>query len=115
MNRHSVIFHICNVGKENFFRYRGDSVKTEISQKNVLRAQLLGCAIGALLSYNIESKYINYETKAKFSTQILKIVIGIVLVLALKTGLKYGLLILFGESLICDSVENVKADVCKMN
>ena len=66
--------------------------------------KLLGCAIGALLSYYIESKYINYETKAKFSTQILKIGIGIVLVLALKTGLKYGLLILFGESLICDSV-----------
>lgn len=49
---------------------------------------LLGCSLGALVSYHFERKYIRYEEKAPLWAQVLKALVGLALVLALKAGLK---------------------------
>lgn len=49
---------------------------------------VLGCSIGMLLSCFLEKKYIRFEVKAVWWAQILKVVLGLVLILALKAGLK---------------------------
>ncbi len=49
---------------------------------------LLGCSCALLLAHFVERKYIRFETSAPWWAQILKVVLGLTLVLALKAGLK---------------------------
>lgn len=56
------------------------------SQKNVYT--VLGCSAALLLAFHIERKRINFDTKAPIGAQIAKVVLGLVIVLALKAGLK---------------------------
>lgn len=49
---------------------------------------LLGASLGLLIVYPLERKYVNFETKAVWWAQILKVVLGFALVLAVKEGLR---------------------------
>ena len=49
---------------------------------------LMGCSAAMLLSYWLERRYIRFQTKAKPMAQVLKTVLGLVLVLAIKEGTK---------------------------
>ena len=50
--------------------------------------KLMGCSAAMLLSSIVERKYIRFEVKAPLLVQILKVALGLVLVLAIKSGLK---------------------------
>ena len=49
---------------------------------------MLGCLVGVALVYLAERKFVNFETKAVWWAQILKAVLGLALVLAVKEGLR---------------------------
>ena len=49
---------------------------------------MLGCLIGVAVVYLAERKYVNFETKAVWWAQILKVVLGLGLVLLVKEGLR---------------------------
>lgn len=49
---------------------------------------LMGCSAAMVLSCWIERKYIRFETKAKPVAQVLKVVLGLALVMAIKEGTK---------------------------
>lgn len=49
---------------------------------------LLGCSAAMLLSCWIERRFIRFETQAKPIAQVLKVILGLVLVLAIKEGAK---------------------------
>lgn len=51
---------------------------------------LLGALIGFLIAYPIEHRYIRFEVKAPWYAQILKVVTGLIVLLAIKEGLKLG-------------------------
>ncbi|MDD6189914.1 MAG: glycerophosphodiester phosphodiesterase family protein [Clostridiales bacterium] len=57
---------------------------------------LLGCSAGMLLSYHVERKYISFDEKAPLWAQILKTVLGLAIILALKAGLKPIFSLIFG-------------------
>ncbi len=57
---------------------------------------LLGAIAGINLAYWIDKKWVNFEVKAVWWAQILKVVAGLLLVLAVKSGLKAPLEALFG-------------------
>lgn len=57
---------------------------------------LMGCSAAMVLSYYLEQKFIRFDTQASLSVQILKVAVGLVLVLAIKSGLKPVLNALFG-------------------
>lgn len=65
---------------------------------------LLGCMAGLLMLYPIERKWIRFETKAVLWVQIVKVVGGLLLILAVKEGLKMPLDTLFGGHMIARSV-----------
>lgn len=59
---------------------------------------LFGSLIGLLIVYIADEKWIHFSTKAVWWAQILKVAGGLILVLAVKSGLKTPLNLLFGES-----------------
>lgn len=63
------------------------------AQKNAFK--LLGCILGILLVYFVDSKYINFKTQAKLWVQIIKVVFGLALVLGVKEGTKPILNLIF--------------------
>ena len=81
----------------------------DVDQQNLISAQknfakLFGCILGMLFVYFIDSKYINFDTKATFIGQVLKLVLGLIIVVALKEGLKPLLKIVMGETLFTNTI-----------
>lgn len=60
---------------------------------------LIGALTGLIVVYIVERKWIKFPTKAIWWAQILKVIIGLVIVLALKSGLNTPLVLLLGEKL----------------
>ena len=60
---------------------------------------LLGALMGLMIVYIVDEKWLNFSTKAVWWAQTLKVTLGLVLVLTVKSGLKTPLNLLFGESL----------------
>ena len=65
---------------------------------------LLGCTAGLIVVYFLDSKYINFQTNARWYAQIIKLAIGLGGVLAIKSGLSAPLTALFGNEFIARSV-----------
>ena len=59
---------------------------------------LLGALLGMIAVYIVDEKWLNFSTKAVWWAQILKVVGGLLVVLAVKSGLKTPLNAIFGES-----------------
>lgn len=55
---------------------------------------MLGCLTGVAAVYTLEKKYVNFETKALWWVQLLKVVLGLAAVLAVKEGLRAPLEVL---------------------
>lgn len=60
---------------------------------------LLGALLGLLLVYFVDEKWLKFPTKAVWWAQILKVVLGAVIVLAVKEGLRAPLNLLFAEKI----------------
>lgn len=60
---------------------------------------LLGALLGLIVVYIVDEKWLHFTTDAVWWAQVLKVAAGLVLVLAVKSGLKQPLNGLFGESI----------------
>ena len=60
---------------------------------------LTGALLGLIVVYIVDEKWQNFTVEAVWWAQILKVGIGLLLVLAVKSGLKVPLNLLFGESI----------------
>lgn len=58
---------------------------------------MVGCMAGVAVVYVLEKKYVNFTTVAVWWAQILKAILGLALVLAVKEGLRTPLEALFGN------------------
>jgi undecaprenyl-diphosphatase len=65
---------------------------------------LLGCTVGLVLVYVVDSRFINFRTDGKWYAQAIKLVLGLGVVLAIKSGLSSPLTHLFGNELVARSV-----------
>ena len=65
---------------------------------------LIGCILGVAVIYVLEKKYVNFETKAVWWAQILKAVLGLAVVLAVKEGMRAPLDNLFSGHLAARAV-----------
>lgn len=65
---------------------------------------ILFCAIGLMLTFFIDTKYVHFPTHALWWAQIIKVVVGLAILLALKSVLKAPLLALFGGHSIAHGV-----------
>ena len=65
---------------------------------------LLGCTAGLVVVHFVDSKYVNFDTKAKWYAQLLKLAIGLGIILAIKSGLSAPLTALFGNEYVARAV-----------
>lgn len=65
---------------------------------------ILFCAIGLMLTFFIDTKYVHFPTQAVWWAQIIKVVVGLAILLALKLVLKAPLLALFGGHSVAHGV-----------
>ena len=65
---------------------------------------LIGCSAGVLVIWFADEKRLHFSTKAVWWAQILKVVLGLLAVLAVKEGLRSPLETLFGNVLIARAV-----------
>ena len=57
---------------------------------------MLGIALGMLVGYPLERRYVNFDTKACWWAQILKCALGLIVVMGVRGGMKAPLSVLFG-------------------
>ncbi len=65
---------------------------------------LFGCLAGVLVVWFVDEKWLHFEVKACWWGQLLKIALGLVIVLAVKEGLRGPLEMLFGHKMIARAV-----------
>ena len=95
------IMILCSIGFLCFVEYYPfpsdiDIHNLESGYKNAYT--LLGALFGLVIVYIVDEKWLNFSTKAVWWAQILKVAGGLIVVLAVKSGLKAPLNLLFGES-----------------
>jgi len=59
-------------------------------------AKIFGAALGAALGYEMDVRYLHFDTRACWWAQGLKLLLGLALALAIKSGLKEPLVALMG-------------------
>ncbi len=101
----AVILFMCFV---SLYPFPAD-VYTEANVHNLNSAEknaytLLGCMLGLVVIYTLDIKYTHFETKAVWWAQMIKVLVGIGLVLAVKEGLRSPLESIFGNELTARAV-----------
>lgn len=66
--------------------------------------KMLGCLLGLWLSYEVDMGYTHFYTKAVWWVQIAKLLIGLLPVLAIKSGLKEPLYLLISNTYVADGI-----------
>lgn len=79
-----------------------DAHNFESGTKNAYK--MLGCTLGIFVSFEIDDRFIKFQTDGNFLCQVLKLILGLIPLLAIKEGLRYPLDLIFGGSYIADGV-----------
>lgn len=66
--------------------------------------KMLGCILGLWLSYEVDINYSKFETKSVWYVQILKLAIGLIPILLIKSGLKEPLRLLIQNDYLADGI-----------
>ena len=66
--------------------------------------KIFGCIAGLWIAYEVDLRYIHFDTKAVWWSQLLKLIFGLLLLLAIKAGLKSPLIALCNGSYIAHGI-----------
>ena len=66
--------------------------------------KLLGCSLGVIVAFVIDRNYINFDTKGVWWIQVLKLFLGLIPILLIKSLLKQPLIDLIGNIHIANSI-----------
>ena len=66
--------------------------------------KMLGCTVGIFIAFEIDDRFIKFETDATLLAQIIKFVLGLIPLLLIKEGMKTPLALIFGGSYLADGV-----------
>lgn len=66
--------------------------------------QVVGAMAGMLLAWWVDEKHLHFETKAVWWAQVCKVVLGLALVVAVRSGLKGVLSAIFGDAMFTNGI-----------
>ncbi len=84
------------------FRTEADLANLLSAKKNA--ATLTGCLFGLALVYPLDRYVIKFDTKGRWYSQVIKFVVGVAVVLGIKSGLSAPLVALFGNEYVARAV-----------
>ena len=87
---------------ESGFTTEADLANLLSAKKNA--ATLTGCLVGLALVYPLDRFVIRFDTKGRWYSQVIKFVVGVAVVLAIKSGLKSPLEALLGNEYVARAV-----------
>ena len=87
---------------ESGFTTEADLANLLSAKKNA--ATLTGCLVGLALVYPLDRFVIHFDTKGRWYSQVIKFVVGVAVVLAIKSGLKSPLEALLGNEYVARAV-----------
>ena len=90
------IAYLCFV---TFYQFPEDIIAECLQSGKKNAYTLFGALLGLIIVYIVDEKWLNFSTEAVWWAQIMKVAGGALLVLAVKSGLKTPLNLLFGESI----------------
>lgn len=65
---------------------------------------LLGCILGFIAVYFIDTRFTNFKTEAKWYAQVIKLTVGLLIALGIKLGLSTPLTLFFGNEYVARTV-----------
>ena len=66
--------------------------------------KMLGCLLGLWLAYEVDMGYTHFDTQAAWWVQIVKVILGLLPILAIKSGLKEPLYSLIPNTYVADGI-----------
>lgn len=88
----------------SFYNFPADTDIHNLADGTKNAYKMLGCTLGIFIAYEIDDKFIKFQTDATLPAQILKFIIGLIPLLIIKEGLKAPLSIIFDGSYIADGL-----------
>ncbi len=79
-----------------------DPKNYESGVKNAYK--ILGCVLGLLLAYEIDDRFLHFKTEGTLTAQILKLLFGLIPLLAIKEGLRGPLDWIFCENFVSNGI-----------
>jgi undecaprenyl-diphosphatase len=95
------LVYLCFV---SFYNFPADVDAENLAHGSETAYKMFGVILGLWLSFEIDNRYINFKTEAKWWVQILKLVVGLFPVLAIKSVLKAPLHFIIGNALLADGI-----------
>lgn len=86
------------------FKFPADADAENIAHGISNAYKIAGCVLGLWLAYELDERFIHFETTAVWWVQIIKLVAGLIPLLAIKSGLKAPLLALCGGNDIANGL-----------
>lgn len=99
-----VLLSLGLVAFVSFYRFPSDVDVDNLKNATENGYKMLGCTLGVLVSFEIDNRFIRFETNGSFPSQMIKFLCGIIPVLLIKGALKSPLYALFAGSPVADGV-----------
>lgn len=87
-----------------FYKFPSDVDINNLESGTKNAYKMLGCTTGIWIAFELDNKFIKFDTSGSLLAQILKFVIGVIPLLIIKSGLKAPLYLIFDGSYLADGV-----------
>lgn len=87
-----------------FYKFPNDVDITNLESGTKNAYKMLGCTVGIWMAFELDNKFIKFDTGGSLLSQILKFVIGVIPLLLIKSGLKAPLYEIFDGSYLADGI-----------
>lgn len=88
----------------SFYKFPQDVDTANLASGTKNAYKMLGCTLGIFIAFEIDDRFIRFDTAATLTAQILKFVLGVLPILGIKEGLRYPLELLCGGSYLADGI-----------
>ena len=93
--------YLCFV---SFYNFPANVDAENLAHGSETAYKMFGVILGLWLSFEIDTKYISFKTEAKWWVQILKLLVGLIPILIIKSALKTPLYAIIGNEFLADGI-----------
>ncbi len=99
-----LVFSIIYLVFVHTYKFPADTDAENLQHGIKTAYTMMGCISGLWLSFELDTRFIKFETKAVWWVQLIKLAFGFGIAMAIKAGLKQPLYIIMGENYVADGV-----------